>query len=277
MLGAIFRWFKAVGYLLTGRIDAARRELDTNPAVIRAKFDEIIRDKTDRIQTYKRAVASLIAQQEKKMAKVKALTGDVRRLEDLKAGALAKAKQMVSRLQKEGVQKAEIQQNADYQKCLAAYNDFSSTVTEKRERITELEGDIGGYGGRIDEHKVQLQQLLRELEKVKSEAADTVAEMITANQEKEINDALAGIATDGTAEELQQLREMRDEVKAEARVSKELAGTDTKAQEAEFLEYARKTAKSDEFDALIGLGEATDTIPEPDKRPETGEADKLPE
>ena len=62
MFRAIGRWFKALGYLLTGQIDSARRVLDTNPHVIRAKYDAIIRDKVGRIHTYKQAVAGLIAQ-----------------------------------------------------------------------------------------------------------------------------------------------------------------------------------------------------------------------
>jgi len=43
MIGAIVRWFKAVGYLLTGRLDSARRVIDSNPHVIRAKYDTIVR------------------------------------------------------------------------------------------------------------------------------------------------------------------------------------------------------------------------------------------
>jgi len=78
--------------------------------------------------------------------------------------------------------------------------------------------------------------------------------------DEDIADTLAGIAKDGSAEELQRLRQLRQEVRAEARVSKELAGTDTKAQEAEFLEYARKSAASSEFDALLGLAEKVDAI-----------------
>ncbi|MEM8931739.1 MAG: hypothetical protein AAGE94_11235, partial [Acidobacteriota bacterium] len=62
------------------------------------------------------------------------------------------------------------------------------------------------------------------------------------------------------------LRELRTEVKAEAQISRELAGTDTKAQEAEFLEYARTTEASDEFDALIGLADGPSTAaPEAEK------------
>ena len=58
----------------------------------------------------------------------------------------------------------------------------------------------------------------------------------TAEEEKEIADTISGIAQDGTAKELQQMRELRQQIKAEARISRELAGTDTRAQEAEFLE-----------------------------------------
>ena len=68
MFGAIGRWIKAIGYLLTGQIDSARRVLDTNPHVVRAKYDAIIRDKVTQIHTYKQAVAGLIAQQENKIA-----------------------------------------------------------------------------------------------------------------------------------------------------------------------------------------------------------------
>ena len=82
---------------------------------------------------------------------------------------------------------------------------------------------------------------------------------------------LSGISTDGSSEELQRLRQMRQELKAEARISKELAGTDTKAQEAEFLEYARKSTASSEFDSLIGLGEK----PQGEKSKDQGPA--LPE
>ncbi len=267
MFRAIGRWVKAVGYLLTGQVDSARRVLDTNPHVIRAKYDEVVREKVSRIQQFKQAVAGLIAQEEAKAAKIKQLSDDVANLERLKAGALAKAKQTVAKLQATGKSKEEVHSDESYKKCLAAYNDFSSTLTEKQERIDELESDVEEYKKTVGEHKVQLQPLLREVEKIRSEAADTVAEVISAKQEKEIADTIAGIAEDGTAEELQSLRQMRQEVRAEARISKEMAGTDTKAQEAEFLEYARTTESTSEFDALIGLADEVETPTEtPDSK-----------
>ncbi len=275
MFRAIGRWIKAVGYLLTGQVDSARRVLDTNPHVIRAKYDEIVREKISRIQQYKQAVAGLIAQEEAKTAKIKQLSEEVGNLERLKAGALAKAKQTVAKLQSAGKSKEAIHADENYKKCLAAYNDFSSTLAEKQERIEELENNVADYKKTIGEHKVQLQQLLREVEKVRSEAADTVAEVISAKQEKEIADTIAGIAEDGTAEELQSLRKMRQEVKAEARVAKEMAGADTKAQENEFLEYARASESTSEFDSLIGLAEAAESENRP--KESEGKDTALPE
>ncbi|MFT4692296.1 MAG: phage shock protein A [Limisphaerales bacterium] len=271
MFKAIGRWFKAVGYFVTGNIDAARGTVDTSPATIRAQYDSIVRDKLDQIQTYKKAVAGLIAQQENKIARLKESTGGADKLDRLKAGALAKAKQTVVQLQKAGLAKEEIHANPEYQKCLAAFNDFSSTLKEQNKRIGEIEGDIEEYDTSIANHKVQLQQLIRDVEKIRSESHEAVAEVITAKQEKELADTISGIATDGSAEELQRIRQMRQELKAEARVSKELAGTDSMAQEAEFLAYASKSASSDEFDSLIGLGESAAS----DKSKEQGNA--LPE
>lgn len=49
MFKALGRWLKAVGYLFTGQIDAARRTLDANPHVVRARYDSVITEKTQRI------------------------------------------------------------------------------------------------------------------------------------------------------------------------------------------------------------------------------------
>ena len=281
MFGAIGRWFKAVWYKLTGQIDQARRGLDTDPHVMRAKFDEIIKGKVNQIHTYKQAVAKLIAQQEKKMAKVKSLTEEVNKLEDLKAGALAMARKAVAKLQGEGKTKEQLHDDPEYKECLTAYNDFVATLTEKQDHIKDLEGDIGEYDGSIASHKINLQQLQRDIEKLKSEAADAVADVITSKEETELADMINGISKDGMAKELQDMRDLRHEMRAEARVSREMAGTDSKVQEAEFLEYARSNTATDEFDALLGVAEgseAAETAPsEPKETEKTGSDSILPE
>ena len=274
MFGAMGRYMRAFWYLVTGRIDHARKQLSRNPHVIQATFDEIIREKTNNIHRYKEAVAAMIAQEEKKLNTVKRLSDDVAKLERLKEGAAAKAKQVVTKLKAGGATMETIKGDPEYQKCLAAFNDFSTTLQEKSDHIAELEADIQGLDKNIGDHKVQLQSLLREIDKLRSEQAETVADMITASEEEKIADMLAGISNEGHNRELQEMRELRQQQKAEARVARELAGTDTKRQEEEFLEYARTSVASDEFERLIGLADEADTdTAEPADRTQT----KLPE
>lgn len=250
MFKAIGRYVRALGYLLTGRIDESRRALSTNPAVVQATYDKVIEEKTKRIHQYKEAVGAMIAQEEKKKTALKKLSEDVDRLRKLRDGAAAMARKVVER--HNGNTEA-IKSDPEYIKCQAAYKDFNSTLSEKEAHCKELEEDISGFEQNISGHKTQLQSLLREIDKIRGEKHETVAEMLTAKEENEIADMLSGISKDRTNEELQELRDVRDQAKATARVSREMAGVDTQRSEAEFLEYATAAESDSEFDALIGL------------------------
>ena len=250
MFKAIGRYFRAFGYLITGRIDESRRALSTNPAVVQATYDKVIEEKTKRIHQYKEAVGAMIAQEEKKKAALKRLTEEVEKARKLRDGAAAMARKVVAR--HNGDTDA-VKADPEYQKCQAAFKDFSSTLAEKEAHCKELESDINDFEQNISDHKTQLKSLLREIDKIRGEKHETVAEMLTAKEEKEIADMLSGISKDRTNEELQELRDIRDHAKATARVSREMAGVDTQREEAEFLEYAAASESDSEFDALIGL------------------------
>jgi phage shock protein A len=276
MFKAIGRYFRALGYLVTGRVDAARRAISTSPHVVNATFDQIIESKRKSVQQYKDAIARLIVQHESKMSKIKGLTEDVNRLEQLKEGAAAKARTVITEMKAGGASVEQIKSGEDYQTCMNAFNDFSAKINEKSERIAEYEGEVTEMDSTISGHKIQLQQMLREIENLKEEQATTVAEIITAKEEAELNDMLAGISSDRTSKELADMRQLREEMKAKATVSKELAGTDTKVQEAEFIEYATKHKASNEFDQLIGLAGEADSASKDTPEQAEGES-KLPE
>lgn len=268
MFRAIARYFRALGYLITGRIDAARNTLNTNPNVVRATYDHIIEDKKNRIQQYKDAVAGMIAQEEKKSAELKRQTEEVTRLQKLKEGAAAMARKVVDR--HNGNIEA-VKNDPEYLKCQAAYKDFSSTLEEKEARCAELEEDIKTLQNSVNGHKTQLQTLLRDLERIGQEKHETVADLITAREERELSDMISGISEDRTSRELEDLRDLRQKARAEARVSREMAGLDTRRQEEEFLQYATKSQTDTEFDKLIGLAKE-----EEKPRPEA-EKPRIPE
>ena len=257
---AIGRLFKSIWYMLTGRAHELSDKIMENPEAVRGAYEDIIKDKKENIQRYKGAVGQLMALLKQKQVSVQELTQEITRLEDLKKGALAKAKQVANDLQSQGVSPEEIKTDVDYTKCVAAYNDFSSTLTEKEARIGELEEDIQRAQQDIDGHKVQLETLTRDLKKIQEEQSEAVADLISSRETEEIADMLSGISKDGTNQELVRMREVRQKAKSRAEISQELAGTDANSQENEFLEAARSSETSDEFDALIFGAEQSDSV-----------------
>ena len=259
MANGFTRFFKAIWYTLTGRAHESADRMMENPEAVRGAYEDIISDKKGNIQRYKQAIGQLIALVEQKKSAVKTLTDEVDRLEELKTGAIAKAQQTAAALQGEGLAQEEIKQHAEYTRCVTAYQDFNSNLVEKTGRITELENEIEGAQADIESHKLQITNLHRDLDKIKSEQSEAVADLITAREQEEISDMLSGISMDGTSAELSRMREIREKAKARSKVAQELAGTDSKSDEEEFLTAARSSATTDEFDALIFGAQQTDT------------------
>ena len=259
MANGFTRFFKAIWYTLTGRAHESADRMMENPEAVRGAYEDIINDKKGNIQRYKQAIGQLIALVEQKKSAVKSFTDEVNRLEELKAGAIAKAQQTATALQGEGLTQEQIKQHTEYARCVTAYQDFNSNLVEKTGRITELENEIEGAQTDIESHKLQITNLHRDLNKIKSEQSEAVADLITAREQEEIADMLSGISMDGTSAELTRMREIREKAKARSTVAQELAGTDSKSEEEEFLTAARTSATSDEFDALIFGAQQTDT------------------
>ena len=273
MANGFTRFFKAIWYTLTGKAHESADRMMENPEAVRGAYEDIINDKKGNIQRYKQAIGQLIALVEQKRSTVKSLTDEVERLEELKAGAIAKAQQTAAALQGEGLSPEEVKQHGEYARCVTAYQDFNSNLTEKTGRITELENEIEGAQADIESHKLQITNLHRDLDKIKSEQSEAVADLITAREQEEIADMLSGISMDGTSAELGRMREIREKAKARSTVAQELAGTDSKSEEEEFLTAARSSNTSDEFDALIFGAQQTDAKTETETTKKTTDSD----
>lgn len=269
MFKAVGKYFRAVWYLVTFRIDKASETLRLNPGVVSANYDRIIEEKRKRLNQYKDAISAMIAQEESKKDKLRAVTAEIEKLEKLRAGAASKAKSLVEKYH--GDVDA-VKNDPDYLKCQSAFKDFSSTLAEKQQRATEIDDDLKQLVANVSGHKTQIQALMRDLEKLKEEKHDAVADVLSASEERQIADMMTGLSNDRTSEELRELRELRGKAHASARVSRELAGMDTKRAEAEFLEYAQTNEADDEFDALIGLSQKESSSPAPQQDSKIPEA-----
>ncbi|MCC6509317.1 MAG: hypothetical protein IT423_09435 [Pirellulaceae bacterium] len=258
MFKAVGKYFRAVWYLMTFRVDKASETLRMNPGVVSANYDRIIDEKRQRLNQYKDAISAMIAQEESKKEKLRAVTEEIGKLEKLRSGAAAKAKKLVEQY---GGDSQAVKGDPEYLKCQAAFKDFSSTLAEKQQRASEIDEDLKQLVANVSGHKTQIQSLMRDLDKLKEEKHDAVADILSASEERQIADMMTGLSNDRTSEELRELRELRQKSSANARVSRELAGLDTKRAEADFMEYAQSTEADDEFDALIGLAKKETPAP----------------
>jgi phage shock protein A len=263
------RYFRALWYLVTGRFKKAADALSENKYVMEATYDRSIEKNTGRIQTVKTNVASLIRLNEENKEKLGAKMKAQEHQAKVKAGALQMAKDRAAALQAQGKTPDQIKADAEYIKCQAGYAAADKEWKRLDGEIDEIEAKIAEREGQINQYKVELQNMQRNIDNLKEEKHEAIADVAVAQQERDIADALNGLSSDTTDQDLQAVREARKRVKAEAKVSKELAGTNARNVDNEFANYAEKAGANDEFASLIGLEQKAAPTPDaPSKLPE---------
>jgi phage shock protein A len=263
------RYLRALFYLVTGRFKKAADALAENKYVMEATYDRSIEKGGDRVQTVKSNVASLIRLNEDNKEKLQAKLKAQEHQQKIKTGALAKAKAEAAKLQAAGKTLEQIKMDPEYIKCNAGYAAADKEWKKLDADIDELEGKIAGREQQIAGYKVELQTMQRGIESLKEEKHEAIADVAVAQQERAIADALNGISADTTDQDLASVREARKRVKAEAIVSRELAGTSAKSVDNEFINYAESAVSANEFDALIGLEQKAAPVMDPSKLPES--------
>lgn len=262
VLSALGRWLKALGYLLTGRIDNARKAIDANPNVMNAKYDEMGRRLSEQINEFVNAAAKVSAHVAKKKANLLSTDEEIAKLQKLQAGALNMGKRVAEELQSKGEDPTN---HVEYTTHRSAYNDFSSTLLEKLKMKTELEDAIKSGELTSKNHLSTLKNLKRQYEDLKKEQGEMVARMITSQQERELNESISGLDADTgkIQSERSSIRAMVMESEAAAKITGKLAGTDARRVEEEYMEQAVSSAANSEFDNFTGIApKATNALPE---------------
>jgi len=257
---SISEFFKSLGHQAEGTIDQAADRMRSDAGALKSKYDDVIRDKIKGIKDYRGALANMVHQKDKMIDKAKDLTDEVGKLEDLKAGAAAKVRKMVSTMKGDGKTETDIAADDDFLQGKESYAKFSEALTSKQAEIQDLERRAAEIEGKMGGHKEQLAKMLKDIDKLRDEAAESVAEVAAAGEETAARDML-NTATGGSKanEELAKLREIRARSTAEARISHELAGDNADPDELtrEFLEKAQEDSIADDFASLVGLEEGS--------------------
>lgn len=249
----IWRIFRAFFSFWNGKATATADELAANPHVMATTYDNSVKKKEESYQNTKKSLARIVGLQEAKVQQVKLLSGDIEHLEEVKAGALAKAKKVSALLNQQGLTKEEIEKHADYLECRLGHSDASTTLIEKEARVKELEASIEQDKETVTGYKLKLQATQREIEKLRQEKHEAISDIQIAKDHEEELEMESGMAKDTTDEDLLAARQARTDAKARARIVSEIRGSDSKVVENEFIKFAKEAASNSEFDTLMGL------------------------
>jgi DNA repair exonuclease SbcCD ATPase subunit len=268
MLRAFVKLLSGFVYLLTGgMVNLEKKLFQGNTTVIAAKYDSVISVKTKRQAELLAAIENLVTINAQKEQDVRRKTEEIAKLRQNQLGAKNKAQKL-----SEGLTKEAAEQNVEYVKARAAYTDYATTIAEKEKRCSEFEADVKARTEMVQKYKVEFQSLQRELDKIKSEKHESIADITAAKEAAAANKQLLGLSEDHSSETLRELREQRDRYKASVAVSADLAGLSAKLADEEYASYAEKDEAENEFDAAMGFAEKVEN-----NQPELSEKAKLPE
>lgn len=249
------RLWNALGRLFQKRGKTADEDFATVPEAIRERYQEIIGEKASRIERYKRAVTQLTRQWQRKTAGIEELGREIERRERAQQTTLDEANGIVDELKAKGRELDEIKTDRRYRRCLRAYEEVSTELEESRERFSELEADAREHLEKIRDHEAQLEALTEELEELEAESAEVSADLTTVELEKEIVDLRAGISRSESDKELRKLLRQFRKTRASVRITQEIADLDEDAQDAQYLDIAKKVSAAREFEQSLGLEE----------------------
>ncbi|MFN7973359.1 MAG: hypothetical protein U0166_13600 [Acidobacteriota bacterium] len=222
IFGAIGRVFRVGAGKVENASDAA---LAGSPDAIKATF-RMTKDKW--IKEYKEleaGVSQLILIREQKTTELEKTLEKMEKLSERMEGALALAEKEPGKQAAHG----------------EAYARFQKEHAEASTRAEELKKEVEALTARAEDYKQQLSRFERDIRGLDEKQAEAVADIVSSQSVIRLNDQLKGFAQDRFSKDLQAIEAQRQKLKAQAKLSTELAGVQSAKQDADY-EVAGKTS-----------------------------------
>lgn len=266
----MWRYLRALGYMVTGRFTEAWKTLQENKYVMQATYDRAIQQSNERFKTVQSAVSELIMIEQTRVQELKEINAQSEKLTNVKLGAQKAMQRSIDSLKSQGKSKEEILSNPEFIRHKAAFDDASSTLIEINSRYADKDADLNERRVQLSRYKAELQQMQRTAKSLEDEKQTAVADVAIAQQQEAINATLIGLAKSTVDADLTAAREAHKRTVARAKVSSELAGNDARAAEDEYLQFAEQAKTTGELDSLLNWGdEGTAKDLAPAKLPES--------
>lgn len=237
--GGFSRFWQAIKRLITfkflyesKRIDERAEAMFTRSADgIKAGFDLTKEQWVQQYRDLRDAIANLIELQEQRQIKLENSHKEEEQLIEKRDGALTLYEKAQTEKNEEETKKHE-----------AAFSRFHARIQELDKLQDELVKEIAEKGKELANYKLRLTDFQARIQKLEEEKQEAIADFVSSKKTIELNERLAGIATSLETGPLEAIQKARNELKARANLSSELAGTDVAFQDLQYQKTGRETS-----------------------------------
>jgi phage shock protein A len=215
-------------------IGAGDNVVSSSPEAIRATYATAIDEAKRRYKDMEKAVALLAREREKTEMSLKELQREELETQRKLDGSLASAE-------------AE-PENPAHREAGARYISRIKGIGEKQTKLTE---DLETQKNKVEEYKMKLRSFTDEIEKLKKEQGEMVAELVSNQQVVQLEDRLRGLGETSVDESIVAIREKVAGLRHRAKIAAEMRGAALESQDAAYERLGAEREAAARFDELL--------------------------
>lgn len=208
--------------------------VSSSPRAIHATYAAAIDESKQRYKEMRDAVAILAREREKTEMALKALDDEERDLEKKLEGALAAAEREPD--------------NSAHQEAGSRYLTRMQEIDAKQETLA---GELELQKSKVEDYKSKLRTFNEEIETLKREQGEMVAEFVSSQRMLQLEDQLRGLSDTAVDDSIVAIREKVGRMRQEVKIASEMRGATEGAQDEVYEKMGAKREAAARFDELL--------------------------
>jgi phage shock protein A len=208
--------------------------VSSSPEAIKATYATAIDEAKKRYKEMERAVALLARERERTEMTLKSLEGEEVELQRKLEGALAAAETDPNNLSHR-----------------EAGSRYLARLKEIDDKQAALAGELDVQSRKVEEYKAKLRTFTDEIDRLKREQGELVADFVSSQQVIMLEDRLKGLGETGVDESIVAIRDKVANMKAQAKVASEMSSATVTSQDQDYERIGAERDSQNRFDELL--------------------------
>jgi chromosome segregation ATPase len=207
--------------------------LVSSPEAVRNQFRKTREDWTKDYNEMKSSVAQLVQIRDDKLGEIKKLHSLIEELDLKMHGAINLYKESQNEALKE------------------EYGKLAYTKEEAVTKIKAVADEVAEQEQAITTFKNRLSSLKNDIENLKKEEAETIADIVSSKKVNELNSKMQGLSKNHQDKNLEAIRVARKQIKSEAKLGSELSGLDKSDLDQKLIMSGKASKHFDAFEEAV--------------------------